>query len=123
MAVVLCAFGAVATPFAAFSIYHKDGLTLLAGMALALGLFAFAGLLDALTTFVWLAEDELIIRSNFRRRAYPRSGFTSVTAERGCPTCLHLGSGGDVRLPGAVLVHPNTIRAWLKRSSSEPGNL
>lgn len=47
---------------------------------------AFAlGLADALTCRVWLAEESLEVRSNFRRRKVSPSEVVRVVAEKGAP--------------------------------------
>lgn len=120
LTIMLCTWGAVIAPLAVFWIYREDGFTLFAGLGIAVCLCMLAGLIDALTTFVLITEDELVIFSNFRHLSYTRSNFSAVTWARGCPVSLHLRLGGQVEFPSLSASSQsitNTISSWLKQPS------
>jgi Bacterial PH domain len=108
-------FGLVAMSASAWSLVQKDGLTWLSAASIGLALFFVAGVGDGYTSRVTLTEEAIEIRSNFRRRTFPREAFTGVHWAKGCPVTLSLVAGGKVELPHCG--SPNTLRAWLKRGS------
>ena len=115
--VASCALGAVLFPLAAWSLYGKEGVTLLVALSVGMCALAIAGLVDALTTVVRITDDKIVIRANLRSRSYLRSEFVSATWAKDCPVALERRGGASVRLPsvgssaqGVV----NTLRAWLK---------
>ena len=111
------ALGALIFPLVAWSLCRKEGLTLLTLVSFGMCVLAVGGLLDALTSFVRVTDRELVVRTNLRRRSYPRSAFVTANWAKGSPVALELREGGWLRLPpvgssaqGVV----NTLRAWLK---------
>ena len=84
---------------------------------------AFAlGLADGLSSRVQLSADSLEVKSNFRRRKVVPSDVVRVVAEKGAPVALELRQGGWFRLPSfGTGPHPNTLRAWVRRSGGAPG--
>jgi len=83
-----------------------------------IAVFFAIGTLDSRTTKVVLDIDTLEIISNFRRKVIPRSELVRVVSEKGTPIALERKAGGWVKLPGTVSgLHPNKIRAWLKRGT------
>lgn len=88
----------------------------------AFALFLLAGAAESFTTSVRLAEDSLVVTSNFRRRTYPRAMLERVSWAGGVGVSLSLQSGGWVKLPyvGNSQSVTNAIRAWLKRTGSGP---
>ncbi len=109
-------FGALAMPIAAISIYQKYGLTWLCAVYICISPFGVLAALSALTAKVQVTETELIVRSVFRKHAYSKSVFSSVSQERGCALAMIYLDGGVLKLP-SWLSHnaANTLRAWLKR--------
>lgn len=114
--IVVVVLGLAAFCAATWFMYRQEGISftmlgLAVGSALALG-----GLADVLTTRVTLEADAIESFAKFRYRRIPRADIIRVVAEKGCPIALELRTGGWAKLPelGGRL-HPNTLRAWLKR--------
>lgn len=97
--------------------YRSEGLSLMFALMTAFGLFAIVGIADSLSTSVRLYSDSLVIMSNFRRRAIPRSELEHVTWEGGVGVSLRMKSGSWVKLPdvGNSQSVTNSIRAWIRR--------
>ncbi len=84
---------------------------------------AFAlDLADGLTSQVRLSDESLEVRSKFRRRKLLPAEVVRVVAEKGAPVALELRQGGWFRLPSlGTGPHPNTLRAWVRRSERATG--
>lgn len=84
--------------------------------SLALSLLFALGLADALSTYVRINPNELILLSNFHRKTILRSEIHSVSWSAGCPVTLELSSGQIITLPPVAnnVSVANCIRAWLK---------
>lgn len=118
LSIGVCAIGSIMGPYSAWALYSKEGFSLLSTSAMFLAPLFVAGLADALTTKVVLTLDNISIRSNFRRRVYPRAAFSSVSWGKGVPVALQYREGNWLKLPGvntSVQGLANTLRAWLAR--------
>jgi hypothetical protein len=114
----ICLFGVFACTAAAYSLYAKEGRSLLAVFATLLVPLSVAGLIDSLVARVELHPEKLVLVSNFRRREYPRSAFVRATWGKGGPISLEYASGGWLHLPSFVaggIGMVNTLRDWLRR--------
>lgn len=91
---------------------------------IGVGLFGVLGSLDALICRIELGPDALVAVTLFSRKEYLRSDIEGVTWEAGAGVALKLRAGGWAQLPnvrGTSQGVTNSIRAWLKRPSSEHG--
>lgn len=114
----LYAISLILSAFSAWQLYAQHSLSALSIAAMLLVPLLLAGLIDALTTSVVVTESLLSVRSNFRRRIYAKSLFSSVSWSKGGPVALKYSDGGWLKLPSVNTSSQdiiNTLRAWLKR--------
>lgn len=118
---LLCGFGALAVPVAAWILYFERGLSWLTLVTMVLAVFAPLALVDAMTARVELHAEHLVIISNLRCRKYRRCDLLRVSCERGVEAAISHVDGHWIPLP---TVGPgnqslcNSIRAWLKRGDT-----
>ncbi len=115
----ICLLGAIALSAAAYSLYTKEGWSLLAVAAAMLAPLSAAGFIDSLIARVELHPEKLVVISNFRRREYPRSMFVRAAWGKGVPISLEYTTGEWLHLPSFVaggIGMVNILRAWLRRS-------
>lgn len=82
-----------------------------------LALFAFVGLLDALTCRVTLKGDALLVVHNLRCVRYSRGEIVTASWAAGVPVAIQLPSGRWVRLPTVGSSNERLARAllaWLR---------
>lgn len=117
----LYAISLILSIFSAWQLYAQHSLSALSIAAMLLVPLLLAGLIDALTTSVVVTEAHLSVRSNFRRRVYAQSLFSSVSWSKGSPVALKYRDGGWLKLPSVNTSSQDiiyTLRAWLKRSEA-----
>jgi hypothetical protein len=89
-------------------------------MTLSFCAFALLGILgfaDSFATSVALSDSELIVRTNFRRQAIPRTSIVEATWARGAPAMVRLTDGRWLSLPsvgGGNQSIAMALRAWIK---------
>ncbi|HVH34885.1 MAG TPA: hypothetical protein VM847_12340 [Tahibacter sp.] len=118
---LLCGFGALATPAAAWILYAERGLSWLTLITMAMAAFAPLALLDALTARVELHAEHLVIVSNLRRRQYRRSDLLRLRYGRGVKAAIAHVAGQWIELPDVGSGNQslcNSLRAWLERSAA-----
>ena len=118
---VLCGFGAITFPIAAYFIYAEEGWTWLSLTILAIAPFTLAGAIDAFTTRVEVFPEHLVVVANLRRREHSRSEFVNVSGAKGVPVVLQFRSGENLRLPAVGSSWQgltNTLRAWIKKPAA-----
>ena len=118
---LLCVFGAIAFPVAAYFIYAEQGWSWLSLAILSITTFAIAGAIDALTSKVEVFPERLVVVANLRRREHIRSEFVSVSWAKGVPVVLQSKSGENLRLPAvgsSAQGLTNTLRAWIKKPAA-----
>jgi hypothetical protein len=102
---------------AAGFMFHRHGWSFHSIALLVGSVLSAAGLAEVLTSQVVLHHDAIETRRNFRYSRTAKADITRVVAEKGVAVVLELRDGGWIKLPDlGGRLHPNTLRAWLKRA-------
>jgi hypothetical protein len=109
---------AVLFTIGAWYTYSSRGLHLWTLGTVALAIIGIVAVIEVVVDRVVLTDNALHVIRIWSRRRYDKSQILSVTQMKGTPVSLKLADGSWAHLP-SVAVHPNTIRAWLRTSSSD----
>jgi len=114
---------AVAIALAAVAVFlqRREGVTSVVVCCALLSGVAALGFVQALTTYVRLDEESLVIASGLRMRRYARQDLESVTWAAGCGVAVRRTDGTWLKLPelgrdSQALC--NSLRAWLRRTQA-----
>ena len=116
--IVVASIALFATGAVYMFLYGKSPFTAwgLAGMAV----LGVVGLVDWLVTRVELLDDEIVVRTLWSRRSYPRAEIESVYEAKGVPSALVLTGDRIVKMPDIGPSFGNSVRAWLKSNPGSP---
>lgn len=115
--VALVSVAALLFATGAWYTYSSRGLHLWTLGTVAMAIVGIVAVIEVIVDRVVLTDNALHVIRIWSRRRYDRSQIVSVTQMKGTPVSLKLTDGSWAHLP-SVAVHPNTIRAWLRTTSS-----
>jgi hypothetical protein len=116
--VALVGVAAILFAIGAWYTYSSRGLHLWTLGAAAMAIVGIVGVIEVIVDRVVLTDNAIHVIRIWSRRRYDKSQIVNVTQMKGTPVSLKLADGSWAHLP-SVALHPNTIRAWLRTSSSD----
>jgi hypothetical protein len=116
--VALVGVAAVLFAVGAWYTYSSRGLHLWTLGAVAMAIVGIVAVIEVIVDRVVLTDNAIHVIRIWSRRRYEKSQIVGVTQMKGTPVSLKLADGRWAHLP-SVALHPNTIRAWLRTSTSD----
>jgi hypothetical protein len=99
--------------------YRERGWTWVSVGLVCVTLLGLGGILETFVFRVQLTDEALVVTDLRGRRSYPMVAIAGVHEGKGVSTTLLLSDGRKVTLPDVGSSLGNSIRAWLKHSSSQ----
>ena len=118
VAILVCVLLTMLFATGAVMTYRERGWSWVSVGLACVTVLSVAGIVEAVVLRVQLTDEALLVTDLRGRRAYPVADIAGVEEAKGVPTTLVLSDGRGVKLPPVGSSLGNSIRAWLKHSSS-----